>query len=374
MRKLAIFLAVSLVLFSADLFAEKAPESKVEQALRVGFECIEKKNYKRAFKAFRFAAEQEHPLGMRMYGIFLTEGIGCWLDTEGGMYWLEQAAFRGDGIAAFSLAEIFARKHRTVSALDMLKRAVEVFRNEKDENQLSRCAQLAEKLGYPDLAAAILLSEKAREQAEPPPPMATGTAWRLNQTDLVTCWHVVEGFSRFEVAINGVWYSCSFVVKDEKLDLAVLRMTKRFPQTGYDPLVLNADDSNVKLGSFCFTLGFPQANLQGVRVKYTEGTISSLQGFRDYQHEYQISCEVQPGNSGGPLLDDTGRVIGVIEAQLKKGQNVNYAICGAALRSFLTRHGISYTASSTAEEAHQRTKESMIERCTPAVFLIRSTR
>ena len=90
------------------------------------------------------------------------------------------------------------------------------------------------------------------------------------------------------------------------------------------------------MGQEVFTIGFPSPILQGVSAKFTKGTINSLTGFQDDIRLYQISVPVQPGNSGGALLDDSGNILGVIVAQLDAKttfkisgslpQNVNYAI------------------------------------------------
>ena len=90
------------------------------------------------------------------------------------------------------------------------------------------------------------------------------------------------------------------------------------------------------MGQEVFTIGFPNPAMQGVSAKFTKGTISSLTGFQDDLRLYQISVPVQPGNSGGALLDENGNVLGVIVAMLDAKttfqvsgslpQNVNYAI------------------------------------------------
>jgi S1-C subfamily serine protease len=76
--------------------------------------------------------------------------------------------------------------------------------------------------------------------------------------------------------------------------------------------------------------------LQGFEPKYTKGNISSLSGIQDDPRHFQISTPVQPGNSGGPLIDSTGNVIGIVVAKMGDvetltatgsiPQNVNYAI------------------------------------------------
>jgi S1-C subfamily serine protease len=90
------------------------------------------------------------------------------------------------------------------------------------------------------------------------------------------------------------------------------------------------------MGQDVFTVGYPNPGLQGVSAKYTKGTISSLTGFKDDLRLYQVSVPIQPGNSGGPLLDENGNILGVVIAMLnaKKTfeisgslpQNVNYAV------------------------------------------------
>ena len=93
---------------------------------------------------------------------------------------------------------------------------------------------------------------------------------------------------------------------------------------------------DVKLGEQVFTLGFPLGQVLGKSVKLSNGTISALSGIRDNASIFQISNPVQPGNSGGPLLDKDGNLIGVVVATLNAKlflkyadtipQNVNFAI------------------------------------------------
>ena len=83
------------------------------------------------------------------------------------------------------------------------------------------------------------------------------------------------------------------------------------------------------------TIGFPNIEIQGFSPKVTKGEISSENGESDDPRSWQISAPVQPGNSGGPLLDQSGNLIGVIEAKLglkaakatgDLPQNVSYAV------------------------------------------------
>jgi S1-C subfamily serine protease len=101
----------------------------------------------------------------------------------------------------------------------------------------------------------------------------------------------------------------------------------------------------VKSGDEVFTMGFPNVGLQGFEPKYTKGNISSVTGVQDDTRYFQISVPVQTGNSGGPLVDKNGNVVGVVVARLSDigtlietgglPQNVNYAIKSSFILALL---------------------------------------
>ena len=105
-----------------------------------------------------------------------------------------------------------------------------------------------------------------------------------------------------------------------------------------------------ELGQDILVMGYPLAGLLSQSVKVTNGVISALSGVGDDKRMMQISAAVQAGNSGGPVLDGQGRVIGVVSSKLRKvfgGENVNFAVRGAALRSFLDLNDIKYETKTT---------------------------
>jgi S1-C subfamily serine protease len=122
-------------------------------------------------------------------------------------------------------------------------------------------------------------------------------------------------------------------------DLALLKATGKF-----DPLPV-ATSRSAKLGSMVVTVGFPNLVLQGFAPKFARGEIASLTGPLDDARFFQISVPLQPGNSGGALVDDHGNVIGVVSAKLSAAatlkttgdlpQNVNYAVKSSFLLGFL---------------------------------------
>ena len=93
------------------------------------------------------------------------------------------------------------------------------------------------------------------------------------------------------------------------------------------------------IGSDVFALGYPMADVLGDDIKYTEGTISSKTGIEGDISTYQISVPIQPGNSGGPLFDENGNVVGITSSILNRemfdSENVNYAIKISYLKNLI---------------------------------------
>jgi len=148
---------------------------------------------------------------------------------------------------------------------------------------------------------------------------------------LLTNFHVVREAERVEVKYKTRVFKAKVVEVDKVNDLALLKVTG----TDFAPLAISHKDS-ADLGDEVFTIGFPNIDMQGLEPKYTDGKISSLAGMRDDPSEYQISVPVQPGNSGGPLCDVNGEVVGIVVSRLNDlavlresgtvPQNVNYAV------------------------------------------------
>ncbi|MGA2176658.1 MAG: serine protease [Verrucomicrobiota bacterium] len=148
---------------------------------------------------------------------------------------------------------------------------------------------------------------------------------------LLTNHHVVREAGRIEVKYRSQVFKAKVIEVDKENDLAALKVEG----DNFQPLSISRAES-ADLGQEVFTIGFPNIEMQGVEPKYTDGKISSLAGMQDDPAEYQISVPVQPGNSGGPLCDVNGQVVGIVVARLNDfavlqtsgvmPQNVNYAV------------------------------------------------
>ena len=106
-----------------------------------------------------------------------------------------------------------------------------------------------------------------------------------------------------------------------------------------------ASHKDINKGEDVITLGYPNILIQGLNPKLTKGIINSLSGILDDPRHYQTSVQVQPGNSGGALVDKNGHIIGMIDAAISEEavlkmsgslpQNINYALKGAYILAFL---------------------------------------
>ena len=137
------------------------------------------------------------------------------------------------------------------------------------------------------------------------------------------------------------------VASDQRNDLALL-------STDLKPSAVPTFRTRARLGENIAVFGFPLAGLLASGGNFTLGNITALAGLADDSTQYQISAPVQPGNSGGPLLDKSGSVIGVVVSKLNVlgvakqtndvAQNVNFAIKAATAANFLETNGVAITA------------------------------
>lgn len=157
----------------------------------------------------------------------------------------------------------------------------------------------------------------------------SGTGFALKDGYIVTNYHVIEGANSITIqGVNGnfnIQYNTSIVGTDKINDLALLKVTDpTFKGFGIIPYSISSVISEV--GEEIFVLGYPLTSTMGDEIKLTTGVISSKTGFQGDIALYQISAPIQPGNSGGPLFDKNGNVIGIVSAKHKDAENVGYAV------------------------------------------------
>lgn len=157
---------------------------------------------------------------------------------------------------------------------------------------------------------------------------ATGTCFALTtQGHLATCHHVVADATAIRVrGIGGDFsrtYNARVVINDRNNDLAIIKIDD--PSfSAIENLPYRVATSLADVGEDVFTLGYPLNAVMGDEIKLTNGIISSRTGFQGDASSYQLSVAVYPGNSGGPLFNANGDVVGVVNARLL--ESATYAV------------------------------------------------
>ena len=171
------------------------------------------------------------------------------------------------------------------------------------------------------------------------PTQWSGTGFFLSKDGyIITNYHVVENARTIKVSgindDNKISYTARVEISDKQNDLAILKITDiSFTPLTNIPYTFKYTTSSV--GEDCFVLGYPLISTMGLDIKLTNGIISSKTGFEGNIAEYQMSAPVQPGNSGGPLFDKNGNIIGIVCAKHREAENAGYAIKASYIRNLV---------------------------------------
>ena len=162
----------------------------------------------------------------------------------------------------------------------------------------------------------------------------SGTGFFVTKNHIVTNFHVIANSEDIYVSLpTGKKAKCKVFLKDQNNDLAVLEVIGNSGIENPIPLDLN---NSAGEGEKVFTIGFPLPEELGRNSKISDGIVNCSSGIEDDPRFYQISIPIQPGNSGGPLFNKNGKVIGIVTSTLNNtylllkkaviSQNVNFAL------------------------------------------------
>ncbi|MBR6900313.1 MAG: trypsin-like peptidase domain-containing protein [Bacteroidales bacterium] len=175
------------------------------------------------------------------------------------------------------------------------------------------------------------------------PDLASGTGFALGNGYVVTNHHVIDGAKGISVkGIKGIMnsgYAAEVVASDKVNDIAILKIADyRFDGFGTIPYSVSTRMADV--GEEVFVLGYPLTQALGNEIKLTNGIVSSRTGYQGDVSTYQMSAPVQPGNSGGPMFDSKGNIIGIVVAGVPGAENVGYAIKTSYLKILIESAGL----------------------------------
>lgn len=184
--------------------------------------------------------------------------------------------------------------------------------------------------------------------------VASGTGFLVsNIGHLVTNNHVIDGCSEVKVHMSGETTVSKILASDPKNDLALLKMDAS------NPNFLSFSDQNPYLLQDIIAAGYPFGDKISKSIKVTRGVVSALTGIADNFSQIQIDAALQPGNSGGPLIDEFGNVIGVAVSKLdadyvleKFGtlpENTNFGIKASIVKELLTANGVKFSTGGEAK-------------------------
>ena len=288
-----------------------------------------KKDYKEAFKWYMKAAEVGNKNGMFKVGEFYDYAYYVGEDNEKALEWFEKAAEKGHKDAQYGLGSLYFNGN---DGFDKnYKLAAEWYRkaaDNEDEEKESRSVKLKTS--------------------------SYGSGFFVTPNHIITNNHVTDSCDAIEVKNKGYKSVVELVDSDKNTDLSIL-------VTGnpHDSFLNLRNGKAVRTGEQAIALGYPLASRLGSQLKVTIGNVAALTGYQNNIAELQLTAPVQPGNSGGPLLDDNGNVIGVIVSRLertgglKKGriaQNVNFAIKSNMAKIFMDLNMIDYTVKKPSDK------------------------
>lgn len=223
-------------------------------------------------------------------------------------------------------------------------------------------------LGLKLKASNEAIVEGIKEGSQKPvhaPANMQGSAFALNNSGyIITSLHMISGADSvfienksFERAVAKV------IITDPKLDLAVLKIeNKELFKNWQVPYSLT--ERNTEIGEKVFTLGYPRKDMV-----YGEGALSALSGYSNDTTMYQVSIPVNPGNSGGPLLDEQGSIIGVIRGKISNAEATGFAIKSSdIIKSIRTLSADSIRTSNKKLMPKGIKRTEQIKRINPYVF------
>jgi len=316
-----------------------------------------------AVKWYRLAAEQGHAHAQFNLGFMYYKGRGVQEDDTEAVKWFRAAADQGDANAQFNLGVMHAAGDGVLrsgaAAADWYYKAGLSYLADQDRQTALLCVErirdletvlhltvpnvcLADellRLAYGAEATGDHSGTEAWPQQEA---VNFGTGWVTAEGYVVTNFHVVQGHEKFALLLDdGTSLDAELALADQANDLALLKLS----DINRTPVGLPLASREPETGTPVFTLGYPHPDFMGAEVKLTDGIVSARSGLGGDIRVLQISVPVQAGNSGGPLLNMNGEVVGVVVAKLDGAkilewtgdlpENVNFAVKAAYLRPLI---------------------------------------
>ena len=183
--------------------------------------------------------------------------------------------------------------------------------------------------------------------------VGTGTGFVINSEYVVTADHVLTQCNAVSIRHQHKELEGDIAARDTNNDLGLIRLAEKFESSAK---LRNGKPTT--LGEMVANYGYPLFGQLSDAAKVTQGNINALAGWQNDSSILQFDAPTQPGNSGGPLLDASANVVGVVSSGLSKeyaiqtdhiAQNVNFAVKSYLVEGFLTANGVTYEKAESPE-------------------------
>lgn len=315
-------------------------------------------NEQQAVQWYRRAIESDHEMALFNLAVLYTNGQGAPQNYQEAMRWYTKAAEAGHTGAQYVLAvQYFHGKDRPQDYV-LAYMWANLAASHGDSDAINERRDIAKVMTPSQLAVAQQLVREWKPKVDSIPDrlqadrggelVASGTGFVVSrQGHILTSHHVVEKCGSVRATAEGRTKRVTVAGIDAENDLALLQLP-----AAVSSIARFREGRTIRPGDGVVVVGFPMPGLLATGAQVTTGTVSALAGLGNNTRFIQISAPVQPGNSGGPLLDQGGNIVGIVVSKLNAltiakttgdiPQNINFAINGAIAKAFLDSQSVEY--------------------------------
>jgi len=298
-----------LIMMAVSVIACASPKFPADH-FQLGWQAYQAGQYDAALSHWIPLADQGDTNAQLNVGLMYDVGKGVPEDPARAVRWYQQSAERGHAAAQFNLGLMYASGRGIEQDAGQARFWLAQAAGQGLQEARAMLPEFSEQSSTGAAGAGV---PERSDFLDSLSGASTGTAWPVAENYAVTSNHVVEGVDAVILYdASGLPLPATVVLRDTGNDIAVLRTS----DAGSLPPPLPLSRAAGRLGSDVFTLGFPRVDILGRTPKLAEGIISSVNGYRDDPASYQTSVQIQPGNSGGPLLNMEGEVVGIVASML----------------------------------------------------------
>lgn len=363
MRTLAMVI-LCIVVGSADTQADSHDDGSADFSM--GMKAYKNKDYKEAFKWLKKAAEKDHTYAQNNLGVMYLEGQGVPKDYKKAFRLFFAATKKGNALAQNNLAIMYDRGKGVETNFRKADRLWLLAAQQGDTTAIKNFSRKS-----------ILMSSKyevdywsklARNEIDNWKPKqssyGSGSGFYITKEYILTNAHVVCSndisfgqCDRYD-EVRTPYYRLSVEKIDTDVDLALLKVVSSREDSSSAKIRFGSD---LELGEDIAVFGYPLAEELSFEGNFTIGNVSARWGRpTDFTPSdfFQFTAPIQRGNSGGPVLDTAGNVVGIAKELLKStdnlyniAQNINFAVSLKAIKNFLKDAGIDPYSSSKASSS-----------------------